>query len=173
MQVLPSTEHEVVIAGGGPTGLMLAAELALAGVDVVIVERRTSQAVDGSRGSGLHARTLEVLDQRGIVERFVAEGQPMPALGFGGIRLDISDFPSRHNHVLALWQSQFEPILADWVIGLGVPILRDREIHVALRSPKSVPYTSSSASRRSSMSGGLVCSTPRSVSTTPTFPGCR
>ena len=94
------TDHAVVIAGGGPTGLMLAGELALAGIDVVIVERRTSQHVDGSRAGGLHSRTIEVLDQRGIAERFLAAGQVMPALGYAGMFLDISDFPTRHNYVL-------------------------------------------------------------------------
>ena len=108
--------HAVVIAGGGPTGLMLAGELALAGVDVVIVERRVNQDVDGSRAGGLLSRTIEVLDQRGIAERFLAAGYIVPAQGFAGIVLDISDFPTRHNYVLALWQSQFEPILADWVV---------------------------------------------------------
>jgi 2-polyprenyl-6-methoxyphenol hydroxylase-like FAD-dependent oxidoreductase len=122
------TEHAVVIAGGGPTGLMLAGELALAGVDVVIVERRASQDVDGSRAGGLHSRTIEVLDQRGIAERFLSAGQEHPAVGFGGAVLDISDFPTRHNYLLALWQSQFEPILAGWVGELGVPILRSREV---------------------------------------------
>jgi 3-(3-hydroxy-phenyl)propionate hydroxylase len=122
------TEHAVVIAGGGPTGLMLAGELALAGIDVVIVERRSNQAVDGSRAGGLLSRTIEVLDQRGIAERFLAAGYVVPAQGYAGISLDISDFPTRHNYVLALWQSQFEPILADWVSGLGVPILRGREV---------------------------------------------
>ena len=123
------TEHAVVIAGGGPTGLMLAGELALAGVDVVIVERRTNQEVDGSRAGGLHSRTIEVLDQRGIADRFLAAGQVHPAVGFAQIALDISDFPTRHNYLLALWQSRFEPILAGWVGGeLGVPILRGREV---------------------------------------------
>ena len=124
-----ATEHSVVIGGAGPTGLMLAAELALAGIDVIIVERRGDQHVDGSRGGGLYPRTIEVLDQRGVAERFVSAGQQHPALGYAGIQLDISDFPTRHNFVLGLWQSRFEPILADWVIGeLGVRILRDREV---------------------------------------------
>jgi 3-(3-hydroxy-phenyl)propionate hydroxylase len=118
----------VVIAGSGPTGLMLAGELALAGIDVVIVERRTSQEVDGSRAGGLHSRTIEVLDQRGIAERFLAAGYVVQPVGFAGIQLDISDFPTRHNYMLALWQSRFEPILADWVGELGVPILRGREV---------------------------------------------
>ncbi len=122
------TENAVVIAGGGPTGLMLAAELALAEVDVVIVERRANQHVDGSRAGGLLSRTIEVLDQRGVAERFIGAGYTVPTHGFGGIRFDISDLPTRHNYVLALWQSKFEPMLADWVTELGVPFLRSRGV---------------------------------------------
>ena len=122
------TEHSAVIAGCGPAGMMLAGELALARIDVVIVEPRTSQIVDGSRAGGLHSRTIEVLDQRGIAERFLSEGQAFPAVGFAGIPLDISDFPTRHNYLLALWQSIFESILADWVEELEVPILRGLEV---------------------------------------------
>jgi 2-polyprenyl-6-methoxyphenol hydroxylase-like FAD-dependent oxidoreductase len=107
---------------------MLAGELALAGIDVVIVERRASQDVDGSRAGGLHSRTIEVLDQRGIAERFLAAGHIAQVQMYAGILLDISDFPTRHNYGLALWQSQFEPILADWVGELGVPIIRRREV---------------------------------------------
>jgi len=122
------TEHEVVIAGGGPTGLMLAGELALADVDVVVVERRTSQELDGSRAGGLHPRTIEVLDQRGIAERFLAAGRPMPSLYFAGLALRTDDFPSRHRHGLALWQREFEHILAGWIDELAVPIRRGREV---------------------------------------------
>src|SRR5260370_37233810 len=99
------SEHEVVIAGGGPTGLMLAAELKLAGVDVVIIERRANQHVDGSRARGLHSRAVEVLDQRGIAERFISEGQQYPSVGFGGGSLDMSDYPTRHHYLLGLFQS--------------------------------------------------------------------
>lgn len=123
-----TTEHAVVIAGGGPTGMMLAGELALVGVDVAIVERRVDQTVDGSRAGGLHARTIEVLDQRGIADRFLGAGTVMQTQGFAGIPLDISDFPTRRNHGLALWQRDFEPILAAWVAELGVPTLRGREV---------------------------------------------
>lgn len=120
--------HSVIIAGAGPTGLMLAGELALAGVDVAIIERRTNQQVDGSRAGGLHARSIEVLDQRGIVERFLAEGQVMQIQGFVGIPLDISDFPSRHPYGLALWQKHIERLLAAWVEELHVPIYRGRNV---------------------------------------------
>src|SRR5689334_5015990 len=122
------TEHQVVIAGGGPTGMMLAAELTLSGTDVVIVERRVDQQLESSRAGGLHSRTLEVLDQRGVVERFLSEGQTMQVQGFAYIPLDISDFPTRHNYGLALWQRDIERILADWIHELGVPILREREV---------------------------------------------
>ncbi len=116
------TEHAVVIAGGGPTGLMLAGELALAGVDVAIVERRASQELVGSRAGGLHARTIEVFDQRGIVDRFLLEGQKAQIAYFAGTRLDISDFPTRHPYGLGLWQNHIERILAGWVGELAVPI---------------------------------------------------
>src|SRR6188474_474237 len=122
------TDHAVVIAGGGPTGLMLAGELALAGIDVVIVEQRLTQELDGSRAGGLHSRTIEVLDQRGVAERFLAAGEVMQIQGFANARLDISDFPTRHNYGLALWQRDFEPILAGWVDELGVRIRRGREV---------------------------------------------
>src|SRR4051812_5700043 len=118
------TNHAVVIAGGGPTGLMLAAELALARVDVAIVERRASQDLASLRAGGLHARTIEVLDQRGIAERFLSEGQQAQVAGFGGTPLDISDFPTRHNYGLALRQAPIERILAAWVAELNVPIHR-------------------------------------------------
>jgi 3-(3-hydroxy-phenyl)propionate hydroxylase len=121
-------EHAVVIAGGGPTGMMLAAELALAKVEVVIVERRASAELDGSRSGGLHSRTIEVLDQRGVADRFLAEGQAMQVQAFAMTPLDISDFPTRHNYGLALWQSHFERILAAWVSELGVPITRELEV---------------------------------------------
>jgi 2-polyprenyl-6-methoxyphenol hydroxylase-like FAD-dependent oxidoreductase len=118
----------VVIVGGGPTGLMLAGELALAGVDVAIVERRASQQLTGSRAGGLHARTIEVLDQRGIADRFLSEGQTVQVASFAGVRLDISDFPTRHNYALGLWQNHIERILAGWVEELAVPIYRGVEV---------------------------------------------
>ncbi|HEV3201845.1 MAG TPA: FAD-dependent monooxygenase [Bryobacteraceae bacterium] len=122
------TEHAVVIAGGGPTGLMLAGELALAGVDAAIVERRTSQELAGSRAGGLQSRTIEILDQRGIADRFLSQGQVAQVQGFSLIPLNISDFPTRHNYGLGLWQNHIERILAGWIGELAVPIYRGREV---------------------------------------------
>jgi 2-polyprenyl-6-methoxyphenol hydroxylase-like FAD-dependent oxidoreductase len=121
-------EHGVLIAGAGPTGMMLAAELALARVDVAIVERRASQELVGSRSGGLHARSIEVLDQRGVAERFVSEGTPVQVASFAGVTLDISDFPTRHPYGLGLWQNRFEQILREWIDELGVPVHREREV---------------------------------------------
>ncbi len=122
------TKHAVVIVGGGPTGLMLAGELALAGVDIAIVERRASQDLAGSRAGGLHSRTIEVLDQRGIADRFLSQGQVYPAVHFHMIPLDISDFSTRHNYVLGLRQNHIERILAEWVGELAATIYRGREV---------------------------------------------
>ena len=122
------TGHAVVVTGAGPTGMMLAGELALAGIDVAIVERRASQDLVGTRSRGLQSRTIEVLDQRGIADRFLSQGQVAQVAGFAWIRLDISDFPTRHPYGLALWQIHIERILADWVDELGVPIYRGREV---------------------------------------------
>jgi 2-polyprenyl-6-methoxyphenol hydroxylase-like FAD-dependent oxidoreductase len=121
-------EHTVMIVGGGPTGLMLAGELALAGVEVAIVERRPSQDVAGSRAGGLHSRTLEVLDQRGIADRFLAEGQKAQVTGFAGVHFDLSGFPTRHPYSLGLRQKHIERILAGWIDEFKVPIYRGIEV---------------------------------------------
>jgi len=132
------SNHAVIIAGGGPTGLMLASELALAGVDVAIVERRASQDLNGSRAGGLHSRTIEVLDQRGVADRFLSQGEVAQVAGFSQIRLDISDFPTRHPYGLALWQTHIERILADWVGELAAPIHRGREVTGFAQDPTGV-----------------------------------
>jgi 3-(3-hydroxy-phenyl)propionate hydroxylase len=119
------TEHDVLIAGAGPTGMMLAAELKLAGVDVAIVEPSTTKDREGgSRAGGLHARTIEVFDMRGIADRFLSQGQTAQTVRFNNAPLDISDFPTRHPYGLALFQIRIERIMADWIDELGVRIHR-------------------------------------------------
>jgi 3-(3-hydroxy-phenyl)propionate hydroxylase len=121
-------EHAAVIAGGGPAGMMLAAELALAGVDVAVVERRPDHVLVGSRAGGLHSRTIEVLDQRGVADRFLAEGKTAQAAMFGTTILDMSDFPTRHPYALGIWQNQIERIMAAWIAELPVRIYYGHEV---------------------------------------------
>lgn len=116
------TECAVVIAGGGPTGMMLAAELALAGVDVAVLERRPDHGLAGTRAGGLYSRTIEVLDQRGVADRFLAEGRVAQTATFGTTVLDMSDFPTRHPYTLAIWQNQIERIMAAWIAELPVRV---------------------------------------------------
>jgi 2-polyprenyl-6-methoxyphenol hydroxylase-like FAD-dependent oxidoreductase len=122
------TGHAVVIAGGGPTGMMLAAELALAKVDVAVVERRPDHVLVGSRAGGFHSRTIEVLDQRGVADRFLAEGQVAQASMIGTTVLDMSDFPTRHPYSLGIWQNQIERIMAAWIAELPVRIYYESEV---------------------------------------------
>jgi len=108
--------------------MMLAAELALAKVDVAVVERRRDHALVGSRAGGFHSRTIEVLDQRGVADRFLAEGQVVQVATFGRTALDVSDFPTRHPYTLGIWQSKIERILAAWIAELPVRILYGCEV---------------------------------------------
>lgn len=118
----------VAIAGGGPTGMMLAAELALAGVDVAIVERRPDHELVGSRAGGFHSRTIELLDQRGVADRFLAEGKVAQAAMLGTTVLDMSDFPTRHPYSLGIWQNKIERIMAAWIAELAVRVVYDQEV---------------------------------------------
>ena len=115
-------EHAVIIAGGGPAGMMLAGELALAGVDITVLERRRDQVLTGSRAGGFQSRTIEVFDQRGIADRFLAEGRLHRVALFGGSVLDTSDLPTRHPYTVAIWQNEIERIMADWIGELAVHI---------------------------------------------------
>jgi 2-polyprenyl-6-methoxyphenol hydroxylase-like FAD-dependent oxidoreductase len=122
------SEHAVVIAGGGPAGMMLAAELALAKVDVAVVERRPDHVLAGSRAGGFHSRTIEVLDQRGVADRFLAEGKVAQASMIGTTVLDMSDFPTRHPYSLGIWQNQIERIMAAWIAELTVRVYYGCEV---------------------------------------------
>lgn len=141
------SEYAVLIAGGGPTGMVLAAELALAGVDVAIIEKRPNQDLPASRAGGLLARTIEILDQRGIADRFLAEGQVAQVTGFAVARLDISDLPTRHNYGLGLWQKHIERIMAGWVAELEVPVHYGKEVTGFVQDDTGVDVTLSGGHR--------------------------
>jgi 3-(3-hydroxy-phenyl)propionate hydroxylase len=119
---------DVAVVGAGPAGMMLSAELALAEVDVVVMERRPDHVLVDSRAGGFHARTIEVLDQRGVADRFLAEGQVAQAATFGSTVLDMSDFPTRHPYSLGIWQKHIERIMAEWISELGVNVQYGREV---------------------------------------------
>ena len=119
---------DVIVVGGGPAGMMVAGELALAGVDATVMERRSTSDLVGSRAGGFHSRTIEILDSRGLADRFLSEGQIAQTARFGSSTLDISDFPTRHPYGLALWQNRIEPILSDWIEQLGVGVERGRDV---------------------------------------------
>lgn len=125
------TDTDVVITGAGPTGLMLACELRLAGVDVVVVDRLAGRTGE-SRAGGMHARTLEVLDQRGVLDRFLAAGVPRSIGHFSGLWLDFGRFDTRYTRSLMLLQSRIERLLEEWAGELGVRVRRSSEV-TALR----------------------------------------
>ncbi|MDL4816832.1 FAD-dependent monooxygenase [Actinomadura opuntiae] len=119
--------EDVVIAGAGPTGLMLACELRLAGVDALVLERLTEPTPD-SRAGGLHPRSLEVLDQRGMLDPFLAEGRPLPGTRFAGLPLDLSGLPTRYPFLLVIVQRRIERLLEARARELGVRIRRGVEV---------------------------------------------
>ncbi|MFE9633425.1 monooxygenase [Streptomyces sp. NPDC006463] len=121
-------EPDVIVVGAGPTGLMLAGELALAGVRTWIVERR-SEPQQQSRALTLHPRSVEVLDQRGLADRFLALGRTMPGWHFAALdtKLDFAALDSRHGYTLFLAQARTEAVLEERARELGVEILRGHE----------------------------------------------
>ena len=123
-----TTEHAVLVVGAGPTGVMLAGELALAGIDVGVLERRQDGELVGSRAGGFHSRTIELLDMRGIAGRFLAEGQVAQVATFGTTTLDMSDFPTRHPYSLGIWQAKIERILGGWISELAVRLHHGHEV---------------------------------------------
>ncbi|MGW1767930.1 FAD-dependent monooxygenase [Streptomyces sp. NPDC002073] len=120
-------DTDVVIAGAGPTGLMLACELKLAGVDVAVVERLPERTGE-SRAGGMHSRTLEVLDQRGILDRFLAAGELQPVGHFSALFLDFDESESRHPYPLMILQSAIEQLLEERAAELGVHVRRSSEV---------------------------------------------
>ncbi|MFE5565009.1 FAD-dependent monooxygenase [Amycolatopsis japonica] len=122
------TDTQVVIAGAGPTGLMLACELRLAGVDVLVLERLPEPRTVESRAGGLHIRTLETLDQRGLLDRFLERGPVKQGVHFSALPLDVSDVTTRHPYVLVVGQCEVERLLAERAAEVGARLRRGAEL---------------------------------------------
>jgi len=120
------TDTDVIVVGAGPSGMMLAGELRLAGVDVVVLEK-LSRRTGESRGLGFTARTMEVFDQRGLLRRF--GDVDVSDLGhFGGLPVDFGLLDGAHQAAKSIPQSQTEQVLEDWAAELGSDIRRDHEV---------------------------------------------
>lgn len=119
-------DTQVVVVGAGPVGLLLAGELRLGGADVVVFDRLVEPMTE-SRASTLHARTMEVLDQRGLVDQL---GSPpsRPMGHFGGIPVDLTGVDTHFPGVWSVPQPRLEQVLSDWATGLGADIRRDHEV---------------------------------------------
>ncbi|MGH3624676.1 MAG: FAD-dependent monooxygenase [Sciscionella sp.] len=131
-----NSETEVIVVGAGPVGLLLAGELRLGGVDVVVVER-LSEPTGESRASQLNSRTMEVLDQRGLLDR-LGETHRESGGHFGGIPLDVSEVPSVHAGYWKIPQHRTEGALQAWSAGLGADIRREHELRELATHPDHV-----------------------------------
>jgi 2-polyprenyl-6-methoxyphenol hydroxylase-like FAD-dependent oxidoreductase len=129
--------EDVVIVGGGPTGLMLAAELRLGGVDPVVLER-LPEISQIPKGNGLIGQIVPTLDYRGLTDRLRAEATftgPVPQFPFGSVPLDFSRLSPRPLHIMAIPQRRLEQVLDDWLRELGGGVRRGHEV-LALSPPE-------------------------------------
>ncbi|SFK19486.1 FAD-dependent monooxygenase [Cellulomonas sp. KH9] len=140
---------DVVISGGGPTGMMLAAELRLHGVDVLVLER-DAEPSPAVRSLGLHPRSIEVLDQRGLLDRFLAHGTPYPqAVGhLAGIdRPAPADLDTAHRYVLGIPQPVTDRLLTERAVELGTRVRRGAEVTGVEQDDEQVTVTLADGTR--------------------------
>lgn len=131
---------DVIVVGGGPTGFMLAGELRLHGVDVLVLERDT-EPTKVVRSLGLHARSTEVMDQRGLLERFLELGRQYPLGGFfaGIAKPSPEGLDTAHPYVLGIPQPATDRLLAERARELGAEVVRlPRQLRPTGREPSHV-----------------------------------
>ena len=120
---------DVIISGGGPTGMMLASELRLHGVDVLVLEK-DAEPTNAVRSLGLHPRSIEIMDQRGLLDRFLAQGQQYPGVGrFAGIDKPLpANLDTAHGYILGIQQPVTDRLLAERAVELGAQVRRGCEV---------------------------------------------
>ncbi|WP_216590684.1 FAD-dependent monooxygenase [Streptomyces brasiliscabiei] len=124
-----SSERQVVVVGAGPTGLLLAGDLAAAGVPVTLVEKRGHRISNLSRAFVVHARTLEQLDARGLADALEAKGRPLDRISlFGRLSVRLDTLPSRFNHLLVIPQYEVERVLERRAVEAGVRFRYETEV---------------------------------------------
>jgi 2-polyprenyl-6-methoxyphenol hydroxylase-like FAD-dependent oxidoreductase len=126
MNTTVDTDTQVIVVGAGPVGLMLASELRLGGAEVIVLERLPAPTTE-SRASTLHARTMEIFDQRGLCADLGSP--PSETMGhFGGIPLDLGHLPTRYPGQWKVAQADVERLLARWAVGLGAEVRRRHDV---------------------------------------------
>src|SRR5262245_24626970 len=138
---------EVVVAGGGPVGCWLAAELKTSGVDVVVLEKLAEHDTH-SKALTVLPRTLELFAMRGIAGRWLATGVPVPSSHFAlmNTRLDFSSLETRYPYVLFFPQAQTTALLEERTLELGVPLLREHTVTAASQDDGGVTVTAETPS---------------------------
>jgi len=138
----------VAVVGAGPTGLLLAGDLAHAGVDVTVLEQRDTES-NLTRAFGVHARTLEHLDARGLADEVVASGAPVERLSlFDHLRIDLSTLPTRFPFLLITPQYNVEKVLEKRAVAAGVRILRGTRVTGLRQDADGVELTTGGAPLR-------------------------
>ncbi|MBE8516853.1 FAD-dependent monooxygenase [Amycolatopsis sp. H6(2020)] len=138
----------VAIVGAGPTGLLLAGDLARAGVDVTVLERRGTES-NLTRAFGVHARTLEQLDARGLADEVIAGGAPVERLRlFDHLRIDLSTLPTRFPYLLITPQYNVESALEKRATAAGARIVRDAQVTAVHQDADGVELTVDGATVR-------------------------
>jgi 2-polyprenyl-6-methoxyphenol hydroxylase-like FAD-dependent oxidoreductase len=137
--------YDVIVAGGGPTGMMLAAELRLHGVRVVVLEKEAEFA-RRVRSLGLHVRSIEILDQRGLLERFLAEGTRYPVGRFAGIDKPVPALDTAHGYLLGIPQSITDRLLTEHAVAVGAEIRLGAELIGFTQDAEAVTVTLSDGS---------------------------